>query len=119
MSQRTLSLALHAAAGIVLAVVAVELLPEAFADAPAWLVGLDFVAGGIFFVLVDQGIGLLQRRMGRSEGSAGPWGIFWMRSRGHALKERHLPELPDEVEQEGEDDDVHLRQGQERRPSAR
>ena len=34
-SERTLSLALHAAAGIVLAVVAVELLPEAFAVGPA------------------------------------------------------------------------------------
>jgi ZIP family zinc transporter len=76
-SQRSLSLALHAAAGIVLAVVAVELLPEGFDGAPAWLIILAFVAGGVFFVLVDQGIGLLQARMGRGEGSAGPWGIFF------------------------------------------
>lgn len=75
-SQRTLSLALHMAAGIVLAVVAVELMPEAFAGAAPWLVVLAFVAGGGFFVAIDQGIGVLQSRLG-NEGGAGAWAIFF------------------------------------------
>ena len=35
-TRRTLSLALHAAAGIVIAVVAIELMPEALGGAPPW-----------------------------------------------------------------------------------
>jgi zinc transporter, ZIP family len=75
-SQRTLSFALHAAAGIVLAVVAVELLPEAFAVGPAWLMVLAFVAGGGFFIAVDGGIDRLQDRFGGA-GEGSPWGIFF------------------------------------------
>ncbi len=75
-SERTVSLALHAAAGIVLAVVAVELLPEAFGVGPAWLMVLAFVLGGGFFVAVDWGIDRLQDRLS-SGGEAGPWGIYF------------------------------------------
>ena len=42
------SRALHVAAGIIVAVVAVELLPEALAGAAPWLVVLGFCAGGAF-----------------------------------------------------------------------
>ncbi len=76
-SQRTLSLALHAAAGIVLAVVAVELLPEAFAVAAPWLIVLAFVAGGGFFVAVDAAIDRLQDRLGGAGDGAAPWGVFF------------------------------------------
>jgi len=44
-SERTLSLALHAAAGIVLAVVGVELMPRVLSVEPAWLVILALMAG--------------------------------------------------------------------------
>ena len=87
-SQRTLSLALHVAAGIVLAVVAVELLPESFEAAPAWVIVLAFVLGGGFFMLADSVI----ERLGGSRSSSatdaggaapvpqaagGPWVIYF------------------------------------------
>jgi zinc transporter, ZIP family len=75
-SARTLSRALHAAAGIVLAVVAVELLPEAFEAASPLGIILAFVAGGCFFVLLDRVIGIVKNRFG-GEGGAGPWVIFF------------------------------------------
>jgi ZIP family zinc transporter len=75
-SQRTLNLALHAAAGIVLAVVAVELMPKAIEADPPWLIVLSFVLGGAFFVAVDWAIGLLNSRFG-GEGGTGPWVIFF------------------------------------------
>lgn len=74
-SWRTLSLALHGAAGIVLAVVGVELMPRALGADPAWLPVLAFVAGGAFFLAVDRAIGLVRRLTGGGE--AGPWAIFF------------------------------------------
>ena len=63
-SERTLSLALHLAAGIVLAVVGLELMPEALeADLP-WVPLLAFVIGGAVFIGLDRAIGYVQARMG-------------------------------------------------------
>ena len=76
-SARTLSLALHAAAGIVLAVVGIELMPEALAVERPWLILLAFVAGGGFSILLDRAIGLVRVRTGRGEtGDAGSWAIY-------------------------------------------
>jgi len=58
----------------VLAVVAVELLPAAFAVGPAWLMILAFVLGGGVFFAADQGIDRLKARFG---GEAGPWAIYF------------------------------------------
>ncbi len=74
-SPRTLSLALHAAAGIVLAVVGVELLPEALTAERPWIVILAFVAGGGFFLLLDSALDLITARLGGEE-SASSWAIF-------------------------------------------
>ncbi|HEV2123032.1 MAG TPA: zinc/iron permease, partial [Chloroflexota bacterium] len=52
-SKRTLSLALHGAAGVAIAVVAVELMPQALAADPPWAIILAFVAGGGFYVVMD------------------------------------------------------------------
>ncbi len=41
---------LHLAAGIVLAVVGLELMPEALTATPPWVPILAFVAGGAFFI---------------------------------------------------------------------
>lgn len=76
-SQRTLSLALHAAAGVVLAVVAVELMPQAMEATSPWIVVLAFVAGGGFFVVADHGLGVLKARVGGTQGQGGPWLIFF------------------------------------------
>lgn len=76
-SERTLSLALHAAAGIVLAVVGVELMPRVLSVEPAWLVILALMAGGVFFVLADKTIDVLNSRFGSEGAAAGPWAIFF------------------------------------------
>jgi ZIP family zinc transporter len=61
-SARTLSLALHAAAGVVLAVVGVELMPTALAATTPWVIILAFMLGGVAFILLDQGLDLVRRR---------------------------------------------------------
>ena len=66
-SRRTLSLALHAAAGIVLGVVGLELVPEALEATPAWVPILAYMAGGLFFLGVDAVI----ERLGASAASPG------------------------------------------------
>lgn len=80
-SSRVLSFALHAAAGIVFAVVGVELMPQALAAEPAWLIVLLFVAGGGFAVLIDWVMGAvrLRSRTGSAEAGAeaGPWSIYF------------------------------------------
>jgi zinc transporter, ZIP family len=52
-SLRVLSLALHGAAGTVLGVVGVELLPQILQHAPGWAIALAFAAGGVLFLLID------------------------------------------------------------------
>jgi ZIP family zinc transporter len=73
-SQRTLSWALHAAAGVVLGVVAVELLPEALHQEPEWLIILAFVAGGLSFIALDKAIDLVRARIGGV--TAAPMAIY-------------------------------------------
>jgi len=73
-SQRTLSWALHAAAGVVLGVVAVELLPEALHQEPEWLIIAAFVAGGLSFIGLDKAIDLVRVRIGGT--SAAPLAIY-------------------------------------------
>ena len=80
-SSRMLSFALHAAAGIVFAVVGVELMPQALAAERVWLIILLFVAGGGFAVLVDWLMGAvrLRSRTGSAEkgAEAGAWAIYF------------------------------------------
>lgn len=52
-----LSLALHAAAGIGLAVVGLELMAEALDSSAPWVPILAFVGGGAFFLGLDELIG--------------------------------------------------------------
>jgi ZIP family zinc transporter len=75
-SERTLSLALHLAAGIVLAVVGLELMPEALDATPAWVPLVAFVSGGAIFIGLDRVIGYVQGRLGGGEEQAGALAIF-------------------------------------------
>lgn len=75
-SHRYLSVALHAAAGIALSVVGVELMPQILQADPPWLTILAFVAGGGFFILMRKSIKWLQKQMGTSQNQAAPWLIF-------------------------------------------
>ena len=75
-SERALSLALHLAAGIVLAVVGLELMPAALNTTWAWVPILAFVGGGVFFIALERAIGFVQGRLGSEPESAGPLAIF-------------------------------------------
>lgn len=73
--RKALNWALHGAAGIVVAVVAIELMPEALKGAPAWLVVLSFLLGGGLFIAIRTAVDAWQERKGGEE-SAGPWIIY-------------------------------------------
>ena len=73
---RLLNLALHAASGIVIAVVAIELMPEALRNLAGWWIALAFAAGGAAYVGTER----LLERTGGTGASGGPGGgsAMWM-----------------------------------------
>lgn len=71
LSPRTVSLALHAAAGIVIAVIGIELMPEAMSTAEPWFPILAFALGGVFAVTVSWGIARVQERRRTQRAAAG------------------------------------------------
>lgn len=75
-SERALSLALHLAAGIVLAVVGLELMPEALQASQPWVPILAFVGGGVFFIGIERAIRSAQGRIGAGDEATGPLAIF-------------------------------------------
>lgn len=52
-SAAVLNRALHLAAGVIIAVVAVEVMPEAIGVVASWILALAFVAGGSLYILVE------------------------------------------------------------------
>lgn len=74
-SRATLNLALHAAAGIILAVIAVEVMPDALRVAPAWLLAISFLLGGGAYLLVEAGIERWQQSAQKGAG-VGPWMVY-------------------------------------------
>ncbi|MFW7382218.1 MAG: ZIP family metal transporter [Oligoflexus sp.] len=64
---KRLNLALHAAAGILFAVVGVELIPRALQEAPPWQVVLLFLLGGVAIIGIKAIISSLQKRQGANE----------------------------------------------------
>ena len=74
-SQKTLNRALHAAAGIILAVIAVEVMPEALQGVSAWLLALAFLLGGGAYLLVQAGIERWQESKPGGAG-AGAWMVY-------------------------------------------
>lgn len=75
-SERTLSRALHLAAGIVLAVVGLELMPRALDSAIPWVPILAFAAGGFAFIGLERAIGFIRGRMGGDGQATGPLAIY-------------------------------------------
>jgi ZIP family zinc transporter len=70
-SARMLSRALHIAAGVVTAVVAVELMPQALAGgAPAWAIALALLVGGGFYMLLEWVVEWLAGADGATAGAA-------------------------------------------------
>lgn len=76
-SPRVLNRALHTAAGIVLAVVAVELMPEALAGSvQAWIIAAAFLLGGCFYLTVEWLLERLQGDASKAGGRTGIWMIY-------------------------------------------
>jgi ZIP family zinc transporter len=76
MSSRTLSLSLHLAAGIVLGVIGLELMPRALAATAPWVPLLAFVAGGAVFIGLDRLVAYIQGRLGGAQEQAGALAIY-------------------------------------------
>lgn len=75
-NRKNLSLALHVAAGVILALISVELIPQALKASTPWIVILAFVTGGLFFVTIDQLIDFVQGQLGGKK-SKTAWAIFF------------------------------------------
>lgn len=77
-SPKKLSCALHAAAGIVIAMVGIELLPEALDNISGWWVAAAFGTGGIIYLVVQAGIERATQRKGDSgSASTSMWMIYF------------------------------------------
>lgn len=76
---RALSRALHVAAGIIVAVVAVEIMPSALPAAPGWVLTLAFAAGGCFYLAVDCVVDRMQSRAkpAAEGGGSSAWMIYF------------------------------------------
>ena len=70
---RLLNLALHAASGIVIGVVAIELMPEALDNLAGWWIAASFAVGGAAYV----GAEILIERV-TSKDSRGGGSTMWM-----------------------------------------
>lgn len=75
-SRRALGLALHAATGVLLAIISVELIPRVIEAKPPWVIVLSFAAGGSFFVAIHHLLKLAKNRLRGIGSSAAPWVIF-------------------------------------------
>ena len=74
-SRAVVSLALHAALGIILAVVSLEPLPQAFTIDAKWVPIAAFALGGATFAALDTLLHRVERRLSGS-GGTGPWAVF-------------------------------------------
>jgi ZIP family zinc transporter len=74
-SRNLLNRALHAAAGIILAVVSVEVMPNALEIVPVWILALAFVGGGFLYLLIEAGINRWQRDRDQGVG-AQAWMVY-------------------------------------------
>jgi len=71
-SRRILSLALHLAAGIVLGVVGLELMPRALETDLPWAPLLAFVVGGALFLGLERLVGYAKGRLGGDDDTGPP-----------------------------------------------
>ncbi|MBL37646.1 MAG: peptidoglycan-binding protein [Xanthomonadales bacterium] len=76
-SQRNLNRALHFAAGIVLAVVAVELLPRALQNISGWLIGVLFGLGGLTYLGVQWRVERWQASRSGHADRTGMWMVYF------------------------------------------
>lgn len=71
-----LNWALHAASGIVIAIVTLDLFPAATANLSGlWIAG-SFAAGGLIYLLIQTSIDALQRKLGNGASRSTMWMIY-------------------------------------------
>ena len=70
---RLLNVALHAASGIVIGVVAIELMPEALQNLAGWWIALAFAAGGLAYVGTEA---LVEGKSQEKTGGGAMWMIY-------------------------------------------
>ena len=75
-SDRTLSLALHAATGILLAVVGIEIMPKAIEIDMPWMSISAFALGGVAYVGMEKGLDFLKEKYGNDEQDSSGWIIY-------------------------------------------
>lgn len=74
-SAKTLNRVLHLAAGVIVAIVAVEVMPEAIGAASSWVLAIAFVLGGGLYIAVESAVRRWQQRREDSAG-AGAWMVY-------------------------------------------
>ncbi len=73
-SERRLNLSLHAAAGLMIAIVSVEVMPEALHGLAGSWIALAFLGGGLAYIGLEAAIETWQS--GREGAGSGPWMIY-------------------------------------------
>ena len=69
--------ALHGAAGIVIAVIAIEIMPEALKETSAWVIALGFGLGCVAYIVIESSIEKFQDMRGaKAESNLGMWMIY-------------------------------------------
>ena len=68
--------ALHSAAGIAAAVVAVELMPRATERGDQWLLALGFMGGAVFSILLMRATVGIKARFGSKDRRVGLWAVY-------------------------------------------
>jgi ZIP family zinc transporter len=76
LSKRTLGMALHAVTGVLLAIVATELIPNVMIAEPPWATILALFLGGTFFVWVNQLLNVSENRLHGVDYKTVSWVIF-------------------------------------------
>src|SRR5699024_1368545 len=66
----------HAASGILIGIIAVELLPEALKGLAGWWIALAVAAGGVSYILIEVGVERLQHRAGGGGRRTRMWMIY-------------------------------------------
>ena len=75
-SKRNLNRALHAASGIVIAIVAVELVPRALEATSGWIVAVAFGIGGLAYIALEALVERLQKKRAEGGDRTSMWMIY-------------------------------------------
>lgn len=74
---RRLNQALHGASGLVIAIVAVEIMPRVIDRLSAWLIAASFALGGVAYVGIEKLVHRIQQsRQGKAPSRTGMWMIY-------------------------------------------